>query len=136
MYKLLAILCFFTLLSCRNNDTGIPDVNVNVYVNLFDPNYQQLNGIGSWAYVNGGSKGLVVYHSDVNTFIAYERHCPYDSNNPCSKVSIDQTNFFLVDTCCGSKFQIVDGFPIEGPANFSLLQYRTTFDGNIIHITN
>tara|TARA_B100000795_G_scaffold270000_1_gene261771 strand:+ start:13608 stop:14021 length:414 start_codon:yes stop_codon:yes gene_type:complete len=124
------------VLSCRNQYEGIPDLNIDIYINTLDPNYQQLSGIGAWAYTNGGSKGIVVFHHDLNQYVAYDRHCTFDSNNACSKISADDNNIYATDSCCGSRFQLLDGVPVQGPATLPLKRYNTSFDGNIIHIWN
>lgn len=131
-----SILSIGVLLGCNDNYEGIPDVPVNVYINTLDPNFQHLNGLGSWAHVEGGSKGIIVFHYDLNKYVAYERHCTFSSSDICSQVSVDQTNLFATDTCCGSKFQLLDGVPIEGSATIPLKKYNTSFDGNIIRIWN
>ena len=137
------ILPFFTLFllllnfsSCERNKNRIPQVPVNVVVNTLDPQYQSLNGIGGWAYVEGGSRGIVVFKTDFNEFRAYDRHCPYLPDNVCAKIFVDENNVYATDTCCGSSFQLIDGSPVDGPANISLQFYNTSFDGNIIQIWN
>jgi nitrite reductase/ring-hydroxylating ferredoxin subunit len=124
------------ILSCNQNKSFIPYVQVNTVVNTQDPQYQKLNGIGGWAYVEGGSKGIIVFRVDVEKFMAYDRHCTYQSSNSCSKVHVDENSIYAIDTCCDSKFQLIDGNPIEGPAPVGLQQYNTSFDGNIIQIFN
>lgn len=126
----------FSFMGCRDQYEGIPDVNVDVYINLQNPEYQQLAGIGSWAYVSGGSKGIIVFNLDNSNFAAYERHCTYQPENSCSRVSVEASNFYALDTCCSSRFQLIDGSPASGPAPRALKAYRTSFDGNIIHIWN
>tara|TARA_B100000963_G_C22397809_1_gene567420 strand:- start:261 stop:677 length:417 start_codon:yes stop_codon:yes gene_type:complete len=124
------------LLSCKNQYDGIPNVSVNVYINIQNPQYQHLSGMGSWAYLEGGSKGIIVFNLDNENFLAFERHCPYDPQNSCSKISVDETNLFAVDTCCSSKYQLIDGSVIDGPGSLPLKGYSTSFDGNIIHVWN
>lgn len=126
----------FLISSCKQNSSFIPNVPVNVVINTLDPAYQSLNGIGGWAYVDGGSKGLIVFQSDYQEYKAFDRHCSYNPENECSKISVDQTQLYAVDSCCNSKFQLIDGNPAEGPANIGLKQYNTRFDGNIIQIWN
>ena len=124
------------LFSCENQYEGIPDFNVNQYINIQNPQYQNLSGMGSWAYLEGGSKGIIVFNLDNNIFLAYERHCPYQPQNECSKISVDETNLFAVDTCCSTRYQLIDGSVISGPGSIPLKRYNTSFDGNIIHIWN
>jgi nitrite reductase/ring-hydroxylating ferredoxin subunit len=124
------------LINCTNQYEGIPDVNVDVYINTLDPNYQNLTGLGAWGYVNGGSKGIVIFQYDLGEYVAYDRHCTYDSKNDCSQISTDDNNLYATDSCCGSSFQLLDGIPTQGPASLPLKKYNTSFDGNIIHIWN
>jgi len=125
-----------TIYGCKNQYEGIPDINVNIYINIQNPQYQNLLGMGSWSYLEGGSKGIIVFNLGNNKFLAYERHCPYLPQNSCSKISVDETNIIAVDTCCSSKYQLIDGSAIDGPASLPLKRYNTSFDGNIIHIWN
>ena len=131
LFSIICIIC-----GCRNQYEGIPDVNVNIYVNIQNPQYQHLSGMGSWSYVEGGSKGIILFNVDNDQFLAYERHCPYDPENSCSKVSVDETDLFAIDSCCSSKYQLLNGSVIEGPGSLPLKGYSTSFDGNIIHIWN
>ena len=132
--RILLVLC--TIFSCKNQYKDIPLVNVNIYINIQDPQYQNLSGLGSWAYIEGGSKGIIIFNVDNENYLAYERHCPYDPENICSTVSVDETNLYAVDTCCKSRYQLLDGVAIDGPGSLPLKAYNTSFDGNIIRIWN
>ncbi|MAW65761.1 MAG: hypothetical protein CMD18_06150 [Flavobacteriales bacterium] len=136
--KELIILILFaaTMNSCKNQYEGIPNVNVDIYINIQNPQYQSLSGMGSWTYLEGGSKGIIVFNSDNENFLAYERHCPFDAQNSCSKVSVDETGLSATDSCCFSKYQLLNGSIIDGPGSLPLKGYNTSFDGNIIHIWN
>lgn len=136
MKVLLIALTVFVLCGCKNQYEDIPLVNVNIYINIQSPDYQNLSGLGSWSYIDGGSKGIIVFNVDNENYLAYERHCPYDPENSCAKVSVDETNLYAVDTCCSSRYQLLDGIPIDGPGTIPLKAYNTSFDGNIIRIWN
>lgn len=129
-------LTVFVLCGCKNQYEDIPLVNVNIYINIQSPDYQNLSGLGSWSYIDGGSKGIIVFNVDNENYLAYERHCPFDPENSCAKVSVDETNLYAVDTCCSSRYQLLDGIPIDGPGTIPLKAYNTSFDGNIIRIWN
>lgn len=136
MKVLLMALTVFVLCGCKNQYEDIPLVNVNIYINIQSPDYQNLSGLGSWSYIDGGSKGIIVFNVDNENYLAYERHCPFDPENSCAKVSVDETNLYAVDTCCSSRYQLLDGIPIDGPGTIPLKAYNTSFDGNIIRIWN
>lgn len=137
MNKLLSFLSLsIFLFSCNDDYEGIPDVNVDVYLNTLDPTYQHLSGLGAWAQVSGGSRGIIVFQYDLGKYVAYERHCTFEPQNTCAQVEVDISNLYALDSCCNSKFQLLDGVPIEGSASIPLKSYNTSFDGNIIHIWN
>jgi nitrite reductase/ring-hydroxylating ferredoxin subunit len=114
---------------------SLPNVPVNIRLNINNPSNFDLGVIGGWQYVNGGSGGIVVYRFDENTFKSYDRHCTYQPENYCI-VAVDSTNFALEDPCSGSRFALSDGSVMNGPASYPLLQYSTTFDGVFVQISN
>lgn len=137
MHKILGIVLFSILLnSCNKDYEGIPDVNVDLYLNTLNPTYQHLSGLGAWSHVSGGSRGIIVFQYDLGKYVAYERHCTYQPENTCAQAEVDESNLYATDSCCMSRFQLLDGVPIDGPASIPLKSYNTSFDGNIIHIWN
>lgn len=119
----------------KPHDT-IPDVAVDVYIDVTSTLYLQLNTVGGYIYLTGGYKGLLVYRVSQDEFVAYDRACPYDPYVPQSRLEMDIGNLTVVDTVCKSKFVILDGSIIEGPATVPMKRYRTSFDGTILHIFN
>ncbi|MBD3636046.1 MAG: hypothetical protein HUJ25_01790 [Crocinitomicaceae bacterium] len=122
-------LCFlFT--SCKEDTHPVPNVPVNISINLDLPSYQPLNAPGGWVYVDGGSRGIVVYRN-FDEFVALDRHSTYNSDDPNAIVMVDSNNYFeLVDTTSGSRYSITSGVVIEGPATFALRRYNTTWNGS------
>lgn len=116
-------------ISCKQEKYPIPNVPVNITINLDLPSYQPLNVPGGYAYVNGGSRGIVVYRN-FDEFVALDRHSTYDSDNPNAIVIVNPDNFFeLIDTLSNSKFSIMSGAVIQGPAMFGLKRYSSYWDG-------
>ncbi|MEX1001507.1 MAG: hypothetical protein WDZ35_05275 [Crocinitomicaceae bacterium] len=117
------------LTSCKEESHPVPNVPVNITINLDLPSYQALNAPGGYAYVNGGSRGIVVYRN-FDDFVALDRHSTYNSDDPCAVVYVDPDNFFhLVDSCSGSRYDITSGVVVEGPAKWALRRYNTNWDG-------
>lgn len=115
--------------SCKEEAYPIPNVPVNIVINLDLPAYQPLNTPGNYAYVNGGSRGIIVYRN-FSEFVALDRHSTYNSDDPCAVVDVNPSNFFeLIDTCSGSKFDITSGVVIQGPAKYGLRRYNAVWDG-------
>ena len=131
----------FTLIlfvSCSKNQNIVPYVYVDQYINISLPSYSSLNYIGGWTYITGGSRGIIIYRQSYDQFSAYDRHCTYNADNPCGKATVDSTNTFVECSCDSSRYQLFDGLVIQGPATYSLKNYRTNFDviTNQLHIFN
>ena len=108
----------------------MPNVPVNIVINTDLPLYQPLKATGGTAYVEGGSRGIVVYNNFDN-IVALDRHSTFNSSDPNAVVIINPDNQFeLIDTTSGSKFSILSGVVIEGPAEYGLRSYNTTWDGS------
>lgn len=118
------------LFSCNKQEPyPIPNVPVNIIINLDLPSYQSLNAPGGYVYTNGGSRGIVIYRN-FDEFIALDRHSTHNSDDPCAIVNVNPDNFFeLIDTCSGSKFSIMSGVVLEGPAKYGLKRYTAIWDG-------
>lgn len=137
----LRIFCFVILgivfISCnRERNNIIPNVLVDIEININNPGYINLMAVGGSMYLSGGSRGIVVYRYSQNTFVAFDRHCPYNPNEE-GQVTFDSSSaVILKDNSCGSQFLLTDGSLYSGPATNSLKKYQTFFDGTILRIYN
>jgi nitrite reductase/ring-hydroxylating ferredoxin subunit len=111
-------------------------VPVNLRLDLDDPANFQLNSVGGSMTIIGGNRGIIVYRRGLNEFSAIERTCSYQSTDTCAYVSIDSTISTVGCHCCGSRFQLLDGAPIKGPANASLRLYQTNLINRYLYIYN
>lgn len=133
--KQLLILCLgFLLLSskCNNqNQHPVPFVPVDVTIDIQLPSYSNLQGVGGWTYLNGGSRGIIVYRKGIDEFVAFDRHSPADLNGSCPFVLYpDDQNFLqLIDSCNNAIFSLYDGSPVSNSIH-GLRQYATQFNGN------
>ena len=116
-------------ISCDGGEHPVPNVPVNIVINTDLPLYQPLKATGGTAYVEGGSRGIVIYNNFDN-IVALDRHGTFNSSDPNVQVMINPENQFeLIDTISGSKYSILSGVVIEGPAEYPLRAYNTTWDG-------
>ncbi len=120
----------------KNNEEYIPYVYVDFTIAVSNPQFVNLNAVGGWVYVTGGSKGIIVYRKSNDEFGAYDRHCPYLPENACSQLNVSASGTTAIDTCCGSEFLLVDGSVLKQPSSYPMLRYQTFFDGNLLHIFN
>jgi nitrite reductase/ring-hydroxylating ferredoxin subunit len=128
----------------KNDDQPlIPYAPVNLSINITNQQYAKLlqpngaitlpvNGPAG----NGGVKGVIVVRQNTNSFLAFERNCPYQPYNACALVSLDPSSrLFMRDTCCNSQFDL-KGQITGGPTPRPLKQYNTSLQGNLLSITN
>ncbi|MEZ4738908.1 MAG: hypothetical protein R2818_06010 [Flavobacteriales bacterium] len=120
----------------RERPSGVPLTTVDISINVNNPSYADIAVPGGWLYLSGGSMGLIVYRSGPDSFVAMDRHCPYQSTELC-RVFVDDSEIIARDSvCCGSAFLVTDGSVVEGPAALSLQRYNTSFNGTTLRIYN
>jgi len=135
----LTILLMSLLVSCNSkpDNPNAPEINIDftIYPNSIE--YQELNAVGGWMYLTSQlpSYGIIVYRYNLDEFKAYDRLAP---NNPyaCPDYRLVVSSPFVLDTCSGYKYSLLDGSIIEGGDGYSLIQYFTTFDGTALRIHN
>ncbi len=139
------IILFFVTLTAlfvtgcnKNKIHPVPDIPFDMTIDINLPSYNALIGVGSYAYVNGGSRGVIVYRRNIDEFVAFDRHSPVDLDGTCPEpLYPDPDNFLmLIDSCGPAKFSLFDGSPVEG-SEFGLRQYQTIYNGtNLLRIYN
>jgi len=138
-HKLLIIIPVLVcvLFSCKKEvKDPIPDVYVNLYLDISSTFYIELTSVGGWVNLTGGYKGLVVYRLSSDEFMAFERACPYDWQVDSAYVNVEPSGLMMKCNSCGSEFLIIDGSVINGPSSIGMKQYHTNFDGQILRIYN
>jgi hypothetical protein len=114
----------------------VPNVFVDVLLYPGDPLNYQIQTIGGWKYINGGINGIILYRKSQQEFVALERTSSYFPDNTNAKVKVQADNFSCLDSISGSKWQIIDGTIANGPAQWPLRVYGTSFDGSTLRIRN
>jgi Rieske Fe-S protein len=144
-YKSIIYFSLFLLLPCgflscnRERQVAVPYVYVNYTVYLNNPSNSNLRVPGSYLILPGeGNQGIILYRrtlGEINDFIALDLTCTNEPLGAC-KVAIDETGFYLVCPCCGSKYSIWDGLVAAGPARWSLKEYATSITISTVRIYN
>jgi hypothetical protein len=145
-YALILVL-FVGLSACKKNQQTIdpiPDVPVNITINMALPKYSHLLNANTFVFEDGGVKGVAIVHYKDEEYYAFERCCTYESSKSCAQVEVDssimifrcgQTTTAGFQKCCDSKF-LFDGNVFNGPATYGLKMYTLTKQGSLITITN
>ncbi len=126
--------------SCeREKQIPVPYVYVNYTVYLNNPSNNNLRVPGGHLLLpDEGNLGIILYRRTLgedNDFVALDLTCTNEPLEKC-KVAIDETGFYLVCPCCGSKFSIWDGLVAAGPAKWPLKEYATSMTISTVRIYN
>jgi hypothetical protein len=123
--------------SCESNHGEIiPYVKVDIYLLLYADLADM--GIGTTKVITGeGVNGIVLYRESDLEFYAYDRTCTLWPDH--NKAVREDPNFFGVFECpeCGSTYLLMNGGePNSGPASYPLVKYKTSIQGDVLHIFN
>lgn len=130
-------ICLAILTACKKDaEDEIPNVSVYFTIDLNDAPYAPLNAVGGSVNVTGGVKGIVIYRKSQEEYNAFDRNCSYQPLDDCARIETDSTLNTATDPCCGSRFQLVDGTPVKGPAVKPLKAYRTSLNGSKLTVSN
>lgn len=145
MTRILRILLFVFLVSCSNDQTNrnpfLQEIGFRFDANLNLPLYSPLTNTGSAVLVQSGgigTRGVFIINTGFNQFRAFEASCPNHAPNTCSTMTLDGQ----VATCACEDYEysLFTGQqlnrPDDGNRYYDMLEYRATFNGNIVSITN
>lgn len=135
-YGVLLLLLGLLMQACNDTPTAadpLPYVYVNETIYMNEIRALGLKSTdGSYLYINGGLKGILVYRKAQGVFYAIDRQST--TGRGCA-VKVDPTRQFVQDTCSNTQFdfsgQLVSGAPIA-----NLRRYNVNYDGLRIQITN
>ena len=138
MRKLLLLILLITIFSCEKNDTNdvLPDMVVNITIELNLPQYIDLQTPSGWSYTNGGIKGILILNTGIGNqpYKAFDRACP---NNDCSSPMNFDGSLKLKCSCDASEYSIIDGSPQTSGNSHFAREYRVNvLNSSTINITN
>ena len=134
----LMFILFLLFPQCKkeNQQNEIPTVAVSISIDPNSTEFIRLNSVNGWEYLTGGYRGIIVFRSSTNGFMAFERACPYDWNSNTTRIVVDSSGITTVCPTCKSKFILLNGAPYAGPSPYSMKQYQTTYNGTTLYIYN
>jgi hypothetical protein len=145
MRYLIPLLAALLFLGCRHPMVNPNQPNAIVDFTIY-PNqlyYYGLNYVGGYMYLSSdeqsNSRGIIVYRVSYDEFRAYDRLPPNEPNTcchdgVCSRLVVDVP--FVVDSCNLIRYNILNGEVFDGDGIYPLFQYRTSYDGNALRISN
>jgi nitrite reductase/ring-hydroxylating ferredoxin subunit len=137
--------------SCNKKNDVIPDVYVDFYLDLNDPQFVKLSSFGETLIVTSSTNNLgvraagydgngIIIFAGVDEYYAYDRTCPHDyaTNGTSIKVNIDPTNSLnAICPVCKTNYSLsAGGVPSKGIGRYPLKNYKTSFDGRNVRVWN
>ena len=107
-----------------------------IQINLNLPEYIALKTDGGNKTIDGGVRGIILYHQSGNNYFAYEANCSYQPNSACATVEVHVSTLYMFCACCSSNFDFATGYPTGGPAWRPLRRYHTSLSGSTLTITD
>jgi hypothetical protein len=142
---IIVIALFFTRCKdSRRATENIPRGLVNTVLDLNLASNMHLNNVGTFSFIEGGVRGVLIIHDYDDSWYAFERTCAFEPTKTCSQIWVDSQNIQLkcgqydlgkFTPCCESKYMF-SGFPSRGPAVGRLAQYYISRTGNILQVYN
>jgi nitrite reductase/ring-hydroxylating ferredoxin subunit len=145
MSRIVGIFLMLLLFSCSSDRTNrnpfLQETGFRFDANLNLPLYSPLTNTGSAILVTSegiGTRGVFIVNTGFNQFRAFEASCPNHAPNNCSTMILDGQ----VATCSCEDYQysLFTGQqlnrPDDGNRYYDMLEYRATFGGNIVSVSN
>lgn len=145
MSRILGIFLMLLIFSCSSDRTNrnpfLQEIGFRFDANLNLPLYSPLTNTGSAILVTSegiGTRGVFIVNTGFNQFRAFEASCPNHAPNNCSTMVLDGQ----VATCSCEDYQysLFTGQqlnrPDDGNRYYDMLEYRATFGGNIVSVSN
>lgn len=134
-FSIILLVSVFLSSGCRDRQAQIPVVDVNVTININEPQFFDLSVPTGYVYLVGGSQGLIVYRLNQEEFVVLERHSPVNPEDRC-RVEVKEDGVIVEDPCSGSQWLISDGSVVGGPTSFALRRYNSQFSDPFLYIYN
>ncbi len=145
MKKIWGIILLVSLLACDKQNTNrnpfLQEVGFAFEINLNLPLYSPLTTIGNVVYIGNaqvGTRGAFVIKSGFDQYRVFEASCPNHAPNTCSTMSFNGQ--VASCSCEDYSYSIFTGQmfdrPEDGIQYYDMLEYRATFSGNTVIISN
>lgn len=145
MKRVLGLTLIVFMLACDKQQTNrnpfLQEIGFAFDLNLNLPLYSPLTNSGSSIYVGNqqvGTKGVFVTNTGFDVFRAFEASCPNHAPNDCSTMTMNGQ--VATCSCEDYEYSLITGQmlnrPDDGRRYYDMLEYRATFSGNTVIISN
>ena len=133
------------LVSCNKDQTNrnpfLQEIGFRFDLNLNLPLYSPLTNTGSAVKItnqSAGTRGVFVINTGFNQFRAFEVSCPNHAPNDCSIMTLNGQT--ATCSCEDYEYSLFTGQLLNRPDDdnryYDMLEYRTSFSGNVVVVFN
>ncbi|MGB5666848.1 MAG: hypothetical protein WBM53_08370 [Maribacter sp.] len=145
MTRIFSLFLMVLLVSCSTDKTNrnpyLQEIGFRFDMNLNLPLYSPLTNTGSAIFVGSGgvgTAGFFAINTGFNQFRAFEASCPNHVPNDCSTMILNGQT--ATCSCEDYEYSLFTGQllnrPDDGNRYYDMLEYRTSFSGNILSVSN
>jgi nitrite reductase/ring-hydroxylating ferredoxin subunit len=145
MNRITSILLLLLITACSHDGTNrnpyLQEISFRFEANLNLPSYSPLTNTGSAVLIpsaTAGTKGVFVINAGFDQFRAFEASCPNHAPNDCSTMVLNGQ--IATCSCEDNEYSLFTGqllnSPEDGNRYYDMLEYRTSFGGNVVVISN
>ncbi|WP_299530947.1 hypothetical protein [Ulvibacterium sp.] len=145
MMRIWSIVLIIFLLSCDSDPTNrnpfLQEIGFQFDINLNLPLYSPLTNVGNAVYIGTegvGIRGVFVINVGFDQFRAFEANCPNHAPDSCSTMEMEGQT--AICPCNDFEYSLFTGQqlnrPDDGNRYFDMLEYRASFNGTTVIISN
>ncbi|MGB5371759.1 MAG: hypothetical protein WBN18_15125 [Flavobacteriaceae bacterium] len=145
MKRICSLILLVSLLACSNDRPNrnpyLQEIGFRFDLNLNLPLYSPLTNIGNVVYIPNsgvGTRGVFVINVGFDQYRAFEASCPNHVPNDCSTMLLDGQ--IAVCPCEQYEYTLFTGQlqnrPQDGNRYYDMLEYRATYNGGVVVISN
>lgn len=145
MNRVCALFFMLIFIACNTDTTNrnpyLQEIGFRFDMNLNLPLYSPLTNTGNAIYVGAagaGTAGFFAINSGFNQFRAFEASCPNHAPNDCSTMVLNGQT--ATCSCEDYEYSLFTGQmlnrPDDGKRYYDMLEYRTSFGGNVLSVSN
>ena len=145
MKRIWSLILLVSLLACSNDRPNrnpyLQEIGFRFDLNLNLPLYSPLTNIGNVVYIPNsgvGTRGVFVINVGFDQYRAFEASCPNHVPNDCSTMLLDGQ--IAVCPCEQYEYTLFTGQlqnrPQDGNRYYDMLEYRATYNGGVVVISN
>lgn len=140
-FYLIATITVALLWGCAaETEHPIPEIPVYIEpIYIYNPEYTSLlNGYGTYVVEDEGylGNGILIVNLGNDVYKAYDCTCTHEVSEGAQVLPNENVINSAVCNTCGSTFELNDGTPTSGNAQFPLKAYKVAFGSSTIRVYN